>query len=331
MSRRVGILVAVAVLSQRVLMAGGGAPLTGLPDQGRGLPGAFAKYGSNPIIPTVPATWESVNVAAPDVKWDSRQARWVMNYSGFDGSTWRTGLAYSTNLLSWTKEATNPVFSPNVAEGYLAGNGSIVYYGGQYWLYYQGLDSPLARIYAATSPDMLTWTRANGGSPVLDLGAASEFDDYRTYDPHAQIAEDGTIALFYIGTTSGATSGIGWASSSDGVTFSKHGRLLQPSSPELPGWLGEPSYLGRFGHYAFLADGAQVAFNRYINRYYTTDGSTFTRELGVLQAGSGWESAIVFDCSQIWWNGVLYCFYAGAPNNTEPLGAQIGVATVAWN
>ena len=292
--------------------------------------GAFVRYGSSPILAKgAPGSWEETDVANPDVKWDAPNNRWVMNYSGYSvtANKWKLGLAYSTDLINWTKEPTNPVFSPSVSEGYICSNGSIVYKNGTYYHYYNAGDF---LTYCATSPDLLTWTRQNGGAPVLPKGATGAIDDIQTADPMARIRDDGVIEIYYIARSSVSAACYAKATSSDGITFTKLGKIAdQPSIGASNA--GEP-FAFAFDEigYRFTHDAASTTNTRFIIEQFSVDGGATFRVRGIALAGSGsgWDSVQVFDSCVVLAFGQTYLFYAGAPapGPAENMGAQIGLA-----
>lgn len=294
---------------------------------------------SNPIL-TLGAngTWEDVDVANPDVFFDTPNNRWVMNYSGFDGTKWQTGLAYSTDLLNWTKEAANPVFALGVSEGNIAANGSIAYKSGTYYLAYQAGKSGATRICAASSPDLINWTRMNSTNPVLALGSAGQFDEKDTFDPFVRLMPDGvTFEMFYGGDNNASARGIGRATSTDFVTWTKSGVLFStPTWANFAGNLGEPSVLFNTGSsYTIFTDTAITDGARFISQWTTSDsGSTWQSKIKAVDKGaSGWNSAQVFDSFPVLYNGILYMFFAGGTvtGGNANLNAQIGVSTMPWS
>lgn len=81
-----------------------------------------------------------LNPARPEARftWEPRAARrgevYYNFYSGFDGRTWRTGLATSRDGLAWRKEGV--VLAPEAEAGeggYGAANGSAVFHEGEFW------------------------------------------------------------------------------------------------------------------------------------------------------------------------------------------------------
>jgi beta-fructofuranosidase len=60
-----------------------------------------------------PGAWDESHVWAPYVFRDERLGRWVMLYTGLNRfDCQQIGVAYSDDLLGWTKEPANPVFRP---------------------------------------------------------------------------------------------------------------------------------------------------------------------------------------------------------------------------
>lgn len=289
------------------------------------------------IAGTPNSGWESVDIANPHVFYDTPNSRWVMNYSGNrspSGNDWNTGLAYSTDLLTWTKEASNPVFTwSGVDESGIAANGAIVLKGSTYYLYYHA-GFP-GKIKCATSSNLLSWTRQG---VVIDVGTTGAFDESATFDPVARLMSDNTtIEIFYAGKNASGTRSIGRATSTDGITCTKQGIVFDHSSGfgDRQDNFGEPDPLGNTGtSYELWCDRAIVDGARSISRFATTDsGVTWVFKGNFNPAGgSGWDSINVFDGCKVLSNGTLYMFYAGAPNlgNAANMGAQIGVATVVW-
>lgn len=298
----------------------------------------FTRYSGNPII-TISGTpgtgWESVDVANPDVFYDTPNSRWVMHYSGnrsVSGNDWNTGLAYSTNLLTWTKEAANPVFTWSGAdEANIAANGSIVLKGSTYYLYYHA-GFP-GKIKVATSSNLLSWTRQG---VCVDVGSAGQWDETATFDPTARLMPDGvTIEIFYAGKNASGARRIGRATSTDGLAFAKTGALLANAGmSSREDNFGEPHPLGDTGtSYELWVDRAITDGYRSISRFSTSNsGSTWTFKGNFNPSGSGWDAVNVFDNAKVVYNGTLYMFYAGAanPGNAANTGAQIGVATMAY-
>lgn len=302
---------------------------------------AFTKYAGNPIITKNTGNYDSGDIANPDVFRDSLNHRWVMNYSAYgtipsDASAkWRMCLAYSNNLLNWTKEPANPVFSPIAGEGYISSNGSIVYKNGLYYHFYQtgnSGDLPSTKIRLATSTNLINWTRQNGGNPIILPGATGSFDATACYDPCVRIGTDGeTFEMYYAAYNT--SNSIGFATSTDGVNWNKHGRIMSPQ-----GWftaLSEPSgtRIGDAMYMTFDAAKSDPSL-RSIGGAVTFDEAKSWQYFGFMltKSNSGWDNAQVFDSYLLLNNKTWYLFYGGGitASGTQGMQSQIGVATAPY-
>jgi hypothetical protein len=323
---------------------GGGSPL-GTPtfEEFTVVP-AFVRLGSGPVISRVPATWESDDVAAPAIQYDSQLAKWVMLYSGFDGIKWRTGIAYADNPAGpWTKDTHNPVFEPVIGEGYIAAsNGFVIAPDGTWYQVYQSAPDATAgdpagnwQVYAAKSTNKgLAWTRLNGGAPILPLGAAGSFDEKGQHDPFLRLRDDGWFEVFFAGRNAADHFSTGKSVSHDFVSWSvtiqlsDNGRFgpgldtngvgVQGTDPDI--------YSLYLGHIS----GGGV---RWIARADTNNGgSSFDYFGGILYHGKAGEfdSNQVFDPCLVKAGDTLYLLYAGGDTagGTEGLNAEIGVSSL---
>lgn len=304
----------------------------------------FSRYAGNPIITKNTGNFDSGDIANPDVFRDIPNNRWVMNYSAYgtistDASAkWRMCLAYSTDLLNWTKEPTNPVFGPISGEGYIACNGSIVYRNGIYYSFYNtGPNGSLVGNYnrLATSTDLLTWTRANGGNPIGLIPTAGTFDAQGVYDPCVRLDADGvTFDAYYAAMSSGGANSIGYATSTDGINWNKHGQIMVQQNWWNTSNFAEPCGL-RIGKALYLTfDAPLVPNNRKIGGAVSYDeGKSWSYFGFMLNAGlSGWDNVQVFDSYLFLNNNTWYLFYGGGikPSGTQGMQSQIGVATAPY-
>lgn len=298
----------------------------------------FLRNEANPIITKDTGTFDSSDIANPDVFYDTPNSRWVMNYSAYgtivgDASPkWRMCLAYSTNLLVWNKEAANPVFGPISGEGYIACNGSIVLKSGVYYHFYltgNSNDTASTKIRLATSTDLINWTRKNGGNPII-VGTAGTFDSLAVYDPCVRLMDDGVTFEMTYAASDGANNSIGKATSTDGTTWIKQGKILS-----LQGWFNsssfaEPAHV-RIDNALYLCwDAAISAGVRSLAMGLTFNTGKDWQFLGVVLkgSGSGWDSLQVFDGYILFHNNKIYLFYAGGTvaSGTQGMNSQIGVA-----
>ncbi len=61
----------------------------------------WKRYGTTPVLKVSPDKWDENFVADPDVLWDGTQ--WIMYYYGYNGKHAQNGIAFSNDLLSWSK------------------------------------------------------------------------------------------------------------------------------------------------------------------------------------------------------------------------------------
>jgi predicted GH43/DUF377 family glycosyl hydrolase len=192
----------------------------------------WIKSPANPVLDLgPPGSWDDDLVWAPRVLYDG--ATYHMWYSGDDGVTGRIGYANSSNGITWTKYPGNPILGPGPGawEAQSVYVPTVLYDGVTYHMWYTGYDfSNTYRIGYANSSDGITWTKYSG-NPILDIGSPGSWDDFRV---HAN-------SVLYIGTTyhmwysasDGSTQRIGYATSPDGITWTKHSAnpILSPGPP----------------------------------------------------------------------------------------------------
>ncbi len=171
-----------------------------------------------------------------------------MWYSGHDGTTENIYYATSPDGLNWKKynntiptasntTGTNgrlPVGAAGTGDDLNVRIGTIMNDGGTYRMWYSGNDSTNWRIFYATSPDGLTWTKGDNitannttcdtddacaGGGRLGLGSAATGDDAGTYNP--SVIKDGdTYKMWYSGLDGTNWRGF-YATSTDGLTWIK--------------------------------------------------------------------------------------------------------------
>jgi predicted GH43/DUF377 family glycosyl hydrolase len=177
----------------------------------------------------------------PSVLYDA--GTYDLYFTGIDASGVSTiGLA-STPEVGGTKQPNNASWSARsnvlgVGSGFDAndtGHPSVIKDGASYVMYYTGTDaSGVMRIGRATATAAGgPFTR--GASAVLDLGAAGSFDATDVKDPVVQKVAASDYRMLYTGveTLDGKTiERIGYATSTDGVSWTKRGVVLDPSQKQ---------------------------------------------------------------------------------------------------
>ncbi|MGZ4391921.1 MAG: hypothetical protein ACXVRK_07380, partial [Gaiellaceae bacterium] len=142
------------------------------------------------------------------------------------GSGAAAALTLPTTPLPLTADAADPVLGPTastVGDGDDVDDPTVLKVGATYDMWYTGYpeDGGPPAIFLATSTDGANWTRANGGSPVLQ-GTAGAFDANGVYG--ADVVYDPVLAMYrmWYSGRAGAFGGIGYATSPDGVTWTTY-------------------------------------------------------------------------------------------------------------
>lgn len=292
----------------------------------------FAVQGTTPLVPYNTGSWDSGGLGNPDVVWDTIGNRWLMSYSGYNSTAqvWSLGLAYATNLAGpWTREAANPVMTPQAGTEYICCNGSVVPKGSTYYHFFNGYLSGGSNAYfkLATSSDGITWTRS-GSNPLITYLA----------DPFVRLDPDGvTFRCYGLNSSRQPVA----CTSTDGVTWTSPVAAL-PGQLAVTGYTrnyGEPSVVRGAGSdlHAFCDGGAVSGGGRRLHRCYSPDGgSSWTTRPNVLapDGSSSWYTQGVFDSCPVYVAGSggqpdrLYLFFAGSTNTnpTDNTNAGIGLA-----
>ena len=150
----------------------------------------------------------------------------------------------SYSQVQWTKYSGNPVLTPG-SNGEWDDSGfaglCIIYDGTIYKIWYGASDGTNFRIGYATSLDGISWTKYNDpltpnppfaeSDPVLNLGPGA-FESVWVYFPTVYF--DGSIYHMWYAGTDGITDRIGYATSPDGITWTKddtHNPVIDVGTP----------------------------------------------------------------------------------------------------
>jgi predicted GH43/DUF377 family glycosyl hydrolase len=174
--------------------------------------------------------WDDTNLAGGTViKNGSTYEMW---YEGQNSTTVSIGLATSSDGVTWTKSLSNPVLTKSTSgwDSAHVGKPAVILDGGTYKMWYSGTNDPTGQtgrqIGYATSADGVTWTKY-GSNPVLPNGGLNDWDGGGVWG--ATVIKDEAIVtykynMWYVGFNddlSPTRVGIGYASSTDGITWSK--------------------------------------------------------------------------------------------------------------
>lgn len=187
---------------------------------------------NNPVLsPGSNGSWDDLWVDSHCIIFvDSIYHMW---YSGANGTFVRIGHATSADGVTWTKDVDNPVLSYGTAGSWdypRVEGPNVIYDGSVYHMWYNGGSHSAWRIGYATSPDGINWTKY-AGNPVLNWGPQGNWDD--TSVGFCSVLLDtltSTYSMWYTGSDTsllnqspwGAVAQIGYASSPDGITWTKN-------------------------------------------------------------------------------------------------------------
>ncbi|MCH7886564.1 MAG: T9SS type A sorting domain-containing protein [Candidatus Marinimicrobia bacterium] len=291
----------------------------------------WTKDEGNPVLLKGPAeSWENVAVAFPEVILDG--STFKMWYVGDDGTNCRIGYATSTDGVSWTKHASNPVLDIGASGSWddeRVSPGAVIFDGSSYKMWYWGYDGANWRTGYATSTDGIDWTK-HASNPVMDLGAAGEWDDFWA-GISAVIFNGSDYQGWYIGGDGPSFNfRTGYATSPDGITWTKHASnpVMDFSAGEwdnASAGVGAVIYNGSI--YEMWYEGERAGVTQ-IGYATSTDGLVWTKSDSnpVLLVGpfADWDWSHVFVPAVLYDGTSYHLWYVGASSG---LGWKIGYAT----
>lgn len=214
-----------------------------------------------PVINGAANTWEHYGVAEPAIIIDGATYKmWYSSGSPPPNTVVSLGYATSPDGVNWTKHTANPVMTAGPAGSFdekAVLSPHVIKDSNIYKMWYTGWDnSPLNlnRIGYATSTDGINWTKFSSNA-VIDLGTApGAFDKYSCASPWV-IKDSSVYHMWYVGVGDAPdyTWTIGYASSPDGINWSKYSGnpILSPSNT--PSWdsakIGAPAVIKDNGFY----------------------------------------------------------------------------------
>jgi predicted GH43/DUF377 family glycosyl hydrolase len=229
------------------------------------------------------------------------------------------------NPSTVVKYYNNPVLTTSVGKfdsQALRGN-SVIYDGVLYKMWYGGYDGNPNRIGYATSMDGRNWTKQNNGNPVLLDGASGAWDDSGLYS--LCVIKDGTTyKMWYTGNHN--SQQIGYATSSDGITWTKYA-----SNPVFSGdgagfdssntWVGTVMKDGSTYKLWYLGNSG-VGTDR-IGYAWSNDGISWSRNANAVMATSvgKFDSSGQRDPAVLKINQKYYMYYTGYDGANYRIGA----------
>jgi predicted GH43/DUF377 family glycosyl hydrolase len=250
--------------------------------------------------PRAPFVWEanpdpvlsdsdSVDVLNPSVI--RFRGQYLNLYSSYDGKSWATALADSTDGVAWHKRGR--IIEPD--GGYIAANGSALATGDGILYWYETGD-PFT-IALARSNDAVKW---NKPGTVLSPGPYGSFDERSVADPYV-IRAGGQYYMFYIGMDRARRQRLGVARSTDGVRWEKlrANPILELGAPGAfdEVGLGEPAVWSSGGSYWMLYTGRDRNERRKIGLASSPDGVHWQRDLKFppIAGVEPWDREVICD------------------------------------
>lgn len=287
----------------------------------------WTKYASNPVLDLgAGGTWDDAHLDYPFISFDG--STYKMWYSGYDGSNWRIGYATSSDGITWSKYGSNPVMDFGTGwENAGVWSPRIILDGSTYKMWYVGYNNSNYRIGYATSSDGISWSKY-GSNPVITVGAGGTWDD--AHVAYSTVILDGSTYKMWYAGHDGSTWKIGYATSSDGISWSKSGSNPVLSLGAGGTWddvhVGYPFVIKDGGTYKMWYTGNDGT-NYRIGYATSSDGIAWTKYASnpVLNLGTSgsWDDAHLGTIGVIF-DGVTYKGWFGASDGTN---YRIGYAT----
>lgn len=219
----------------------------------------WTKHPDNPVLaPGAEGSWDAGVVEPGTVLFDGGET-YTMWYYGSAVTTPEQGtgigMATSTDGVSWTRYAGNPVLPGGGAGAWdeTVDYPSVVFDGESYHMWYIGGPTSSSIGYAS-SPDGIAWTR-HPDNPVLEGNAGERAWDERLLSVEVMLDGD-TYHMLYSGDTQTTEGAIGYASSPDGIVWTRDGGQGGPVLA--PSVLDADWDHCNIGYHGLLTQGAQV-------------------------------------------------------------------------
>ncbi len=235
-----------------------------------------------------------------------------------------------TNFVKYSENPILPLGSPGIWDDTEAAYADVIFYGGEYHLWYTGAPTEnIYRIGYASSADGINWNKHP--DPVLGVGTPGSFDDQGLWLPNVFVDSAG-FKMWYSGNL--GESGIGLATSSDPINWSR-AQSLPVLAPGAAGTFDVnyaflPCILYQDNTYHMWYTGRNAGGTWQTGYATSTDGVNWSKFGGnpVLSAGpsGAWDSRAAAAGTVIYENGEYHMWYHGT-NRNDNTETKIGYAT----
>ena len=241
--------------------------------------------------------------------------------------------------LGFRKYAGNPVLTPGTYPAWDSLNvavGTVLVVDGVFRMWYSGSpNNNNWQIGLAVSRDGTTWVK-DPTKPVVTVGPAGSWDARIAWHPEV-LYEDGLYKMWYNGWDESYSPGaIGYATSPDGVVWTKHAG--NPVLNKGPSWWDLQNVVGgtvlhdQTGYrmwYSGSSDGGSYA----AGLAFSSDGITWEKYTGnpvMVPDPYGWDSYRVHPTDVIATLGGLVMLYVGSSGYTQQIGIAASLDGISW-
>jgi predicted GH43/DUF377 family glycosyl hydrolase len=243
---------------------------------------------------------------------------------------------------TWVKDPGNPVLdvgAPGAWDDSRVVAGPVILESGVYRMWYTGWDGTVNvhfQVGLATSSDGVNWTR-EATNPVLALGSPGTWDDESV--AQAAVIKDGGVYKMWYSGNDGSVGRIGYATSTDGISWNKDSLNNPVLEPDVGQWDGNFAHMCTVikdgSTYKMWYSGANDFMTSHRIGYATsTDGITWVKYAGnpVLEP----VHAGTWDDVQVWFpyvvkEGSTYrMWYGGYDGYSTRIGYATSLDGISW-
>ncbi len=275
-----------------------------------------------------------VPVATASVATWTAQADFLSGtFIGLDPSSQPGNLLLARDSRSWEKLGASPVFTPGPLGAWDESSVNavhVLFEAGGYKMWYSGCQGIACSIGYATSSDGVSWSRY-GGNPILPLNPTGW--DETIGNPYV-IKEESLYRMWFAGNSVLGTIQIGYATSPDGIQWTKH-----PTNPVLrpyagacdQGSISSPVVLREDSGYTLWYSAQEGDFIYRMGRATSPDGVNWSKDPSnpILSPELPWEESRVHPVSVVRTTEVYELFYT-AGFNTYHVGRAVSSDGVTW-
>ncbi len=190
----------------------------------------WVEYDGNPVVPGPDPAVYQTRYTSTVVEVDGTYHMYFIRQpvdAGGDWADYEICHATSSDGVAWEMDPTNPVVAKG-ADGewddVSVSLAAVIHDQSGFRMWYGADGGDEGAVGYATSPDGSSWTKYEG-NPVMDVGPPGSFDDEWVL-PGTVIVHDGLYRMWYSSSKDVGDSDtdwrVGYAESSDGLTWTKH-------------------------------------------------------------------------------------------------------------